>query len=90
MTKTKRCPKCGITKPLRSFYADRRSKDEHSTYCKLCARETARDHYVREKQNERRSRSDTYKNYMRQYMRDRRERDRQVEALTKALQSGNS
>lgn len=32
----KRCPRCKETKPLSDFGVDRRNKDGHNLYCKLC------------------------------------------------------
>ncbi|MBA7662760.1 hypothetical protein ES703_70793 [subsurface metagenome] len=47
---TKRCSRCGETKPLDDFYRDSRSKDQHDAWCKDCFnkyrqvwRETHRD-----------------------------------------------
>lgn len=37
----KRCPKCGETKLLEDFYADRRTRDDHTCWCKVCHKEHA-------------------------------------------------
>jgi recombinational DNA repair protein (RecF pathway) len=41
MTATKRCPRCGQTKPASQFY--RRRRDELSSYCQPCAQTAARE-----------------------------------------------
>lgn len=58
---TKRCPRCGETKPLEDFYRDRSSRDGRYSRCKTCflpeARERMREYAnrpgVRERANAR-------------------------------------
>jgi recombination endonuclease VII len=40
-TKSKQCTSCLVTKVLEEFYADKKTKDRKSCYCKLCLRERA-------------------------------------------------
>lgn len=41
---TKKCPKCGGTKPLDGFHRSKASKDGASSYCKPCAAIIAREY----------------------------------------------
>ena len=41
MTATKRCPRCGQTKPASQFY--RRRGDQLSSYCQPCTQAAARE-----------------------------------------------
>lgn len=38
MTKTKRCPRCGLVKPASEWYKNRASRDGLQAYCKVCLR----------------------------------------------------
>ncbi len=43
---TKRCSRCGETKPLDDFYRDNKAKDQHGAWCKSCSnkyRQTLRE-----------------------------------------------
>lgn len=52
MTETKRCKRCGETKPLDEFHLDRSRPDQHQNWCKACASEYNRKRY--EENSERR------------------------------------
>ena len=45
MTFTKRCPKCGETKPLDGFYRNRSQRDGLTSQCKECHRSNQRAYY---------------------------------------------
>jgi hypothetical protein len=40
-----RCPRCGVTKPLTDFYADKGKSNGRRFICKACDNETARRYY---------------------------------------------
>lgn len=42
---TKRCSKCKSFKQLSEFYKDRRQKDEHDFYCKICRLKSTKIYY---------------------------------------------
>lgn len=94
------CADCGTKKRLVAFYADRRAKDGHDVYCKLCRRARVRAAQSPERQRASRSKNpEHYRAYQRLYMRIRRaklhgaedtEAKRALAALRRnALQSGN-
>lgn len=43
----KRCPRCGETKPLSEFHANKSRRDGVQTYCKPCRRQIDHDRYER-------------------------------------------
>lgn len=42
---SKRCPTCGVTKPLDGFYRNKSRKNGRSDQCKECRRASARSYY---------------------------------------------
>lgn len=45
---SKRCTKCGETKPLTEFYRKSERKDRHASWCKQCSRIRQSQHYYQE------------------------------------------
>ncbi|MBA7683673.1 hypothetical protein ES703_92053 [subsurface metagenome] len=43
---TKRCSRCGETKPLDEFYRQSKSKDQHGPWCKSCHNKHRHDLYI--------------------------------------------
>lgn len=41
-----RCPRCGETKPVESFYKDASKPSGHNSYCIDCARKHSKDYYT--------------------------------------------
>lgn len=44
---TRRCPRCGVTKPETEFCRNRSSKTGYGSYCKPCHKQVVRDNYVK-------------------------------------------
>ena len=44
---TKRCPRCGTTKPLADFARQTLTNSRPGSYCRLCQREYSHEHYLR-------------------------------------------
>ena len=47
MTATKRCTKCGETKPLAEYHKDASTDDGHARWCKACVRVSGQAYYRR-------------------------------------------
>lgn len=49
MTATKRCTKCGETKPLAEYHRDASTSDGHARWCKACVRAAGMAYYHRQR-----------------------------------------
>src|SRR5204863_5514003 len=48
----KRCPRCGLTKPLSEFHLNRVRRDGHQSICKVCRAEIDHARYLRRRSSE--------------------------------------
>ena len=46
----KRCPSCGVTKPIDDFCVKRKEADGHCTYCRDCVKQKARVYYLQNRE----------------------------------------
>ena len=46
----KRCPSCGVTKPIDDFCVKRKEADGHCTYCRACVKQKSRVYYLQNRE----------------------------------------
>lgn len=72
----KKCPKCGLIKPIGEFYKNSTRKDGLSTYCKECIKNDSHEYYVRNKEKCK-ERLNNWRAQNREYVRERDARYRE-------------